>query len=548
MQPLQVRGIGADGFVPDIPAHNLPPNAVSNMNNLQFRDGTLERSGVMRDIGWNVSALNPILLMNSRMRPDGLEESFLQVSSRAFYKVVGSTVTSLAVETAITGADATVPSTSDVLDTSVYFASRDQILRGYKANGTQVETLQKTDFVGWKWGVVRGFRGFVLVANGIDGSSVDYPTKLVWSDVVTANALATNWQVSSTSSLAGTNTLSDLGGPILDMQVLGPSTFVYGPQRVMRMDLISQGQRVFAFEPAWQSDGVLGPNLVKSVSGIGHFVVGSNQIYLTNGRDITEIASGKVERWFRRNIDLTVLQQAFVHVDSSRKQVWIVFRSKDSGATWSQANYNNRALVWDYSGPKPIWFPMDLPNVTAGASLYHQPDALTYDGASTLGLTYNSSRSSYVGAAGTKSRFQMFVSGASTPYVWTQKVGTYDDFEGGASSAEALRPSSEAFVERIGLDMDEIGAPLKGLKYLTTMTPQLGYSHVPVTFEIGTSNQPDYGVTWNPPVDYDQSTDDEIPIDLGGKYLAYRASVNDAKYQLKLGGFDVEVDVLSEYA
>lgn len=547
MQPLQVRGIGADGFVPDIPAHNLPPNAVSVMNNLQFRDGTLERVGVLKDIGWDVTALDPILLMNARMRPDGLEETFLQVSSRGFYKVIGSTVTALTVETAITGADASIPSTSDVLDTSIYFASRDQILRGYKANGTTVETLQKADFVGWKWAVVRGFRGFVLVANGVNGSSVEYPTQLVWSDVVAANALATNWQVSSTSSLAGTTILGDLGGPILDMQPLGPSMFVYGPQKVMRVDLISQGQRVFNFEPAWQSDGVLGTNLVKPVSGIGHFVVGSNQIYLTNGRDITEIASGKVERWFRRNIDLSMLHQAFVHVDTSRKQVWIVFRSNDSAATWDQVTYNNRALVWDYSGPKPIWFPMDLPNVTAGASVYHQPGALTYAAAGSAGLTYDTAGSSYSGASGSKSRFQMFTSGAQVGYSWAQKVGTYDDFEGGASSSAALRPSAKAFVERIGMDMDEIGAPLKGLKYITTMTPQLGYSHVPVTFEIGTSNQPDYGVAWNPPIDYFQPTDDEIPVDLGGKYLAYRASVNDANYQLKLGGFDVEVDVLAEY-
>ncbi len=395
---------------------------------------------------------------------------------------------------------------------------------------------------------MRGFRGFILVANGVNGSSVDFPTQIVWSDVVAANSLATNWAVSSTTSLAGTALLGDLGGPILDMQPLGPSMFIYGPQKVMRMDLISQGQRVFAFEPAWSSDGVIGTNLVKPVSGIGHFVVGSNQIYLTNGRDITEIASGKVEKWFRQNIDLSMLHQAFVHVDTSRKQVWIVFRSRDSAATWSQAAYNNRALVWDYSGPKPLWFPMDLPNVTAGAAVYHQPGALTYDGAAIAGLTYATVGSSYVGASGTKSRFQLFTSAAEASYSWTQAVGTYDDFDSGSSSAAALHPSPQAYVERIGIDLDEIGAPLRGLKYLISITPQLGYSHVPVTFEVGASNQPDFGVTWNPPINYDQTTDEEIPVDLGGKYLAYKAYVNDVNFQLKLGGFDAEVDILAEYA
>ena len=116
------------------------------------------------------------------------------------------------------------------------------------------------------------------------------------------------------------------------------------------------------------------------------------------------------------------------------------------------------------------------------------------------------------------------------------------DLADGGSSAFGFRCNSNkvAFIERVGVDLDEIQQPLDGYKVVTRMLPQISTENTQNTqvfFEFGASDIPNQNPNYSASATFDISTDYKIDSRAAGRYLSYKMTV--AATILKIFSFQV---------
>ena len=109
---------------------------------------------------------------------------------------------------------------------------------------------------------------------------------------------------------------------------------------------------------------------------------------------------------------------------------------------------------------------------------------------------------------------------------------------------EATKPP---FVERVGLDLDEIREPLDGYKVVTRILPQIATKNVSntnITVEFGASDIPSNTPTYSSTATFNISTDYKVDSRAAGRYLSYKFSKGASDYSdFELSGFDLDVAV-----
>jgi hypothetical protein len=104
---------------------------------------------------------------------------------------------------------------------------------------------------------------------------------------------------------------------------------------------------------------------------------------------------------------------------------------------------------------------------------------------------------------------------------------------------ETVKPS---LIERIGIDLDEDGAPLPSYKVVHTLYPQLGIEgDTGVEFQFGASDVPDGSVTWSANLTYNPTTSTKVDTGrIAGRYLAWRLHY-DGEGDFAFSGFDAKL-------
>jgi hypothetical protein len=99
-----------------------------------------------------------------------------------------------------------------------------------------------------------------------------------------------------------------------------------------------------------------------------------------------------------------------------------------------------------------------------------------------------------------------------------------------------------AFAERLGIDLDEAGAPLTAYKIVSTIFPQavVFAAGVPVRIRLGTSLFPQGPYTWGAWKTFDPADDYRVDFNRGGRYLAIRLEV-EPPVDFEFTGMDLDV-------
>jgi hypothetical protein len=147
--------------------------------------------------------------------------------------------------------------------------------------------------------------------------------------------------------------------------------------------------------------------------------------------------------------------------------------------------------------------------------------------------------------ADTAKRVMCFVGDTSSHDGLTCSLHAFDPFGANGVTNYPVNTAASSFpyVERTGIDLDEVGASLQGYKQLNFIIPQGRIDTTStqlIQFSVGMSDGYNDPVDWGPYQGYDGNLNNIIDARAAGKFLSLRIAFNDYR-MFTLSGFDLDV-------
>jgi hypothetical protein len=537
-----VRNLGGAGIIADIHPYDLPPNVFSAGVNVRFENGTVSRGPVARevfDLSTYDAAFTPSHLLSVPAFAAG-NEAIVAVNND-FSKVVsiiGDTVSDVT-PPIVFAADTLDPYTHTFLGNVTYLNRRTNVPFQQSAADATFIPLTAWD-AGWRCTVMRAYKDF-LVALNVKKASNEYPQMVKWSDLAQYGSAPQDWDEASTTNSAGENILNQMNGAIVDGHVLRDTFMVYGENEVWAMTYTG-GPFIFDFRKRFDDVGVINVNCVVEVDG-RHYVFDRNDIIVHDGASKQSIVHGKNKNFIFGGLQRDLQNLCFVTHNAKLNEIMFCYPSQDRLTGFrNPVTGCNRAAVYNYR--RDSWTFYDLPNVSS--AIYATiATGLTYDSASAA-TPYKQFGGIYAGEGNQSEKHQMFGSIKSVAQgVTVSRVTGYDLITGGRLNTPIITELlKDAFAERVGIDLDEMGVEIRSYKSLLKIYPQIATTNGSggVTFQFGANDVSGVSPTWDTPQSFDPSTDYQLSVRKAGRYLAHRLShtgLTDFSYS----GFDAQMTV-----
>lgn len=505
--------------------------------NVRFENGTVSRGPVPRevvDFSTFDGTFDPGYLFSIPAISSGAETLVAaSVDLSKIYSIIGSTVTDITPPTVTVG-DTAEPFTHDFLGNVTYLNRRSNV-PFKKASGDATFVPLTSWNSAWRCSVLRSYKDFLIALN-VSKSGIEYPQMVKWSDLVQFGSDPLSWDETSTTNSAGENILNQMKGGIVDGAVLRDTFMIYGENEVWAMTYIG-GQFIFDFRKRFDDIGVMNTNCVVEVDG-QHFVFDRNDIIAHDGASKRSIVHGKNKDFIYRGLIRDLSHLCFVAHNAKLNEIHFFYPSQDRLAGFPAPTKGcNRVAAYNYRRDTMTFY--DVPYVTA-STYAAVVSGDTYESIGTV--TYAQMGGTYGGSLDESERHQLLTSRKDlSKGVSASRIIGLDLVTGGRLSKpvciELLKP---AFVERIGIDLDEQGAAITAYKSLLKVYPQIAISGTlegTVKFQFGANDTSGASPDWDEPQNFDPTTDYQLPVRRAGRYLAHRLThtgVNDFSYS----GFD----------
>lgn len=527
MPRVPLFGVGKVGFVPDLPPHELPPEAWSDVLNVRFRDGRAERVNGHTQV-YGTPTVNPYWALFC----PGLSANFwLYAGSAKVYAVdVAGTHTDM---TRTAGGDYSmdedllwnggilggIPVINNGVDTPQYWAT--------------IETSTKLDDLSnWPANatcrVLRPFKNFLIALDYTDGSSNRYPHRVKWSHSADPGTVPNSWDETDDTKDAGENDLTDIArGFIVDGRPLGDVFIIYKQASIWGMQFIG-GNYIFRFISLVDGIGAYSKHCISPVATRGlprHFVFTGDDLIIFDGRQADSILTDRAKTWLLDQLDDTNLGRAFCQTNFPEKECWFCFPTV--GFDWP-----NKALVWNWE--ENTLYPRDILEAS-----YIAIGDTTED--SSANLTWNSDSDSW------DSDTTVWTTTENNPNQLglvqcapdTDKLYKSDD-------GDTLDGTSiTSYVERTGLAVagqDRSGQPKVdyGMRKLVhRVWPRIIGG--PVELRVGYQEELNDTVSWSDAMEFDPANQKYADFLVSGRLIAVRFSgVGDNDW--KLTGYDLEIE------
>lgn len=527
---INIENVGSLGIIEDTPDHNLPPEAWSAGRNVRFVDGKVQKFQGEEDV-FGTPSIDPHFLLPWRLTT---EHRWIYADANDIYYTNGSSHTYATRYT-------TTPGDDD------YTAGGRPIWTGGILHGVPILNHNNESDYPQQWDdgnsrfkdldnwpanhycqVMRPFKNF-LVALDITDTGTRYPYLVKWGHPADVGAVPSSWDKTDATKLAGQYPVSQSGGFLIDCLPLYGTNMLYKSDAIWGMTPTG-GLDVFRFSPIVDTEGML---TARCAAGFKqhHFVVGSNDIYVFDGRTPQTLVDRRLRRWFFNSLDNTHYDKTIVVPNYPKQEMWVCF--VEAG---NPSEYMNLALVWSWN--TNTWTIKELPET---AFLWHGQVDDTAD-------TFNGSSGSFdtdfgaFGAAG--------ISPAEVQLLHA-KVYSSAAFIQGDSSYTSQGSAYNSYVERTGLAV--VGADRQGQpksdptkrKFLRGIYPKIE-STVGVTLKVSAGSQevPGGPVTWSSPQDFNSATDTYVGFAVNGKYLAVKFEDEDGSVPWNLSGYGLDVELV----
>ena len=432
----------------------------------------------------------------------------------------------------------TIPVTSTSL-ANVTYINRSDVEPHYKTKAMSNFASLANWPTGFKCNSLRSFGDFLIALNTTEGG-VNFPQRVRFSNIVTANDAPDSWDETDTTKSAGFNDLAQMETPIIDGETLGSNFIVYSTDQVWQMEFVG-GTFIFNFRKLFQDRGIINQNCVVEVSG-KHYVFDADDIYVHDGLSDQSLVDGRIRDYIYSSIDTGSLERCFVQYDPVRQDIYFCYKSSDDMVEFTDGDGCNRAAV--YNPQTNTWSFMDLPNVYAGT--VSNVDTVATYATVAAGLTYATAGGSYASQIGGLDRHVLMLSRSSVnDGLTSHNIFALDGINENTSLSNTINAAANKPVklERIGIDLDqEAQLPLTSYKNIRKMAPQFTTIAANKTFDVSMgaadlpASVPAYGATFN----FDTSTDYKIDSRSSGRYLSYKVETQDNK-DFAVSGFDFDV-------
>lgn len=567
MANLPVRNLGGVGVITDANPYDLPQNAFSDASNVIFDDGQVSRAPVFKKLFPTPTSVLTFAQMSGTFNAN--TNTFENASGDPVddIRFVASYADPSDGEVALvadrTGLVRTYPNGSlafatpaaGTLVTNDEPWSHAQVAgisvlarKGMVPYGRQIGT--DTDYkyfntpAGADWpstdtcAVIRGYLDYMIALNVVK-NTVEYPTMVKWSNPIQLGTAVggIDWDPTNPANSAGENILAELKNPILDGLVLGSQFIIYSSDQVYVMEYTGSSL-VFNFRRLFPTGGIINTNCVVEVDG-KHYVFGSDDIYVHDGVSRKSLADGRVRRKVYNSILRNDAAKCFAIHDSVTNLIYFCYRSTESMASFEDTEFCNKAVIYNYKND--TWSFMDLPNVAGGTEITFDLSNKTYP---VVGNSYESYNASFASFTADVAKIPVMVGVTDTGNGLTESRTYAVDLAAISKISAPAEPETlkEAYVERIGIDLDETGLPLRSYKTVLSIVPQARFdaSDGYLTMRIGAADKASDAITWYTTTNFRPDIDEAIDTRAAGKYLAYRLSMNEIE-DFKFSGFDAEV-------
>lgn len=531
MPILPIRKLGDTGVIADVSPYNIPINAFNYGFNVRFDEGKVLRAPIFRDIK-NTLGFLPRFAYGI-VPSNGFDTVLIVSDDWIINEYASGTISN--VSGAITGTTSPLPYTGTSL-ADVHYINRPDRVPVYRDNvSSNFADLPNWDST-WRCSSLRSFGDFMLGLNMTEGST-NYPTRVRWSNIVTANSYPDSWDETDTTKSAGFNDLVQIGTEIVDGATLGTNFIIYSYDQVWMMEFVG-GTFVFNFRKLFTDAGIINQNCVVEVEG-KHFVFGPFDIFMHDGTTKQSICDERVKTFIYSSLNNQASDRCFVQHNPTLNEIYFCYQSGDQYINFPNANRCNRAAVYNYRNN--TWSFMDLPNVSSG-TIANVNSVATYATATT---TYQLTGGTYYQQQDSYNRHTLMVGESlSADGITSDKLYGVDLSDAGQIAfqldTEATKP---VYLERTGLDLDESGTAVRDYVVVTRIYPQADTQNTNDTtmlFEFGASDIPRAVPTYSSQVTFDIASDHKIDSRAAGRYLAYRITLNDNK-DFELSGFDLEI-------
>lgn len=531
MPILPIRNLGQIGVVSDLNSYDLPPNGVSKVNNARFDDGKIKRSNVFRSV-LATSAPTPVFTFTQEIA-NGFDKIGIADRNGKVWFLQSGTEDEVTESTWVS-TNSDEPWTFTYLQGVGYLNRVDRVPWYYGGSMTDFAKLTNWDST-WRCAALRAYKDYLIALNVTKGAN-NYPNMVKWSDIAQYGSVPGSWDETDTTISAGENTLGELRTAIKDGCPLRDVFVIYSQDQVWQMEETGDAL-VFRFRKLFDDDGIINTNCVVEVDG-RHYVFGTDDIYVHDGNSKETILDGRNWHYVYGNLNKQETEKCWVQHNPDTSEVLFAYVSGDADANFTATSYCNRAAVFNYKNE--TWSFIDLPNVS-NATIANFATTVTY---ATATATWDGMGGTWYDQESLGSNLVFMTSPQSTANGLTaSRLYGYDSPNKGvlpfSVSTEATK---QAFIERIGIDLDDTGDELRTYKIIKSIYPQMNLLEPgqTVDFQFAGVAYPNATVSWAPSVSFSPVSGYKVDTREGGRYLAWRMTTNDYN-NFELSGFDADV-------
>ena len=537
MAILKVRDLAKIGVVTDIDPYDLPIGAWSFAVNARFYDGKVSHAPVWRKAA-TISA-DPRFAFVRRVA-GAVDDLFIGYKTGRVFKWSNSVETDYSIAGYVNSSVEDTWSSCSLANV-LYVNRRDRVPWGLLPGASVFTGITGWD-ANWRAKIFRAFNSSLIALN-VTKSGVNYPTLVKASDIVSASGtMPTTWDHTITTNNAVEVPLTDMQGEIMDACVLGDDLIIYGTTQnfAMRAD---SSVLAYSFRQLPFDGGAINAGCAVEVDG-KHFVFGPSDIYVHDGLTKVSLVDGSVRKHIFGTMNAAKASQFFVSYNPNTKDISFNYIGTDGHATFLSSSGCNRAAV--YHVPKGTWSFDDTPLLHAGVVASITVNSPTW---ATTTSTWENVGGSWQDLEDGLKKVPVYVGEANATYSLVSALYCHDVYGQGSivNAVVDVNATRPMYLERDGVDLDEVGADLRGYKHIISIYPQgrVDADSQPLQFSFGASDHFGKQVVFSAYQTYDTRTDHKLDFNESGRYLALRVRYDDYK-TASLTGLDLDVEILSD--
>jgi hypothetical protein len=389
----------------------------------------------------------------------------------------------------------------------------------------------------WSAVLLRSCAGALVALNVTKGATAS-PTMVKTSSIPQAGTVPSSWDQTDPATLATENILAEMQGPITDGCPLGNDLVIYGFKEAWLMQADGSSD-VYRYTKLPFQKGALNANC--SVEWDGKNVVfGANDIWMHDGNTEKSIADGRVRDFIFGSLNLSKASRCFVKLNARMNEIVFAYVSGDQLTAFSSSTVDgcNKQAVWNYVDD--TWTFDDLPSVFS-ATEANLSVSLTY---ATITASYNTVGGSYQDQEDGFKRTTVYVGSVNSTYSLATSLYAFDLFGQGSTVSHAvdLNATKPRYLERDGLDLDELSEDLKTYKVLASsyLQARLGSGAANLMMAAGASDGFNVPATISAYQPYNGNDLYKCDFNVAGRFLSYRLSFDDYK-EMSLTGLDFDL-------